>query len=346
MAVIALGAVLVLRSRAPGDRAPASAVAGASSPAKAGPATPAAPWSATARARAAMPGAGTRVLEAAWGAGPGDLGRSVARESSPMAPMSFLPDASGRALVLDQVNHRVQVVEAGRVVRSIPLPSETFDDVARLGGDRVALLDRLVAGSVAVVDPSGKIEREIALVGEGIARAGDATSLHARDDGLWVEVDHDKLVRVADERGVAVASRSVVPGRFSADGRSWLSARVDADRAVTVTITPRDGSPATRGRVAFPLPVLSIAALESDPGGRVMLVAVTIEESPVAPYEVSRVDETLVVLDRGLAEQRRVALPPKSMPEEQLTRYRAGADGALYTLELDERGATLRRIDP
>ena len=65
------------------------------------------------------PSAGAPVLVASWGAGPNDLGRSVARESAPMAPMSFLPDAGGRALVLDRVNERVQIVEQGRVVRSI-----------------------------------------------------------------------------------------------------------------------------------------------------------------------------------------------------------------------------------
>ncbi len=263
-----------------------------------------------------------------------------------MAPMSFVPGGDGRALVLDQVNQRVQVIEAGRAARSIPLPSESFDDVAPLPGGRVAALDRLDTGSVAVVDATGRVEREIALAGDGIARGGDATSLHARADGVWVEVDHDRLVRVADERGQPVTSRELVPGRFSADGRAWLGARVDADRAVTVTSTPRDGGAATRARVAFPLPVLSIAALESDAAGRVLLVAVSIDESPEPPFDVLSVAETLVVLDRALGELRRVALTPKSMPEEQLTRYRVGPDGALYTLELDERGPTLRRIDP
>lgn len=345
LGLMAIGAVVALRARstAPGG-APAQTPA-SKPPSSVTARRPVPPRPPLPAARPSVSG-GAVVFGAAWGSGPSELGRSAARESSPMAPMSFVPGPAGQALVLDQVNQRVQLVEGGRVVRSIPLPSETFDDVARLAGGRVAALDRLVAGSVAVVGPSGEVEREISLAGGEIERAGDVTSLHARADGLWVEVDHDRLVRIADGAGAPAESRSVVPGRFSADGASWLRARVDADRGVTVTSTPRAGGPPEQARVVFALPVLSVAALESDATGRVLLVATTIDEAPVAPYDVLRVEETLVVLDRQLAELRRIALPAKTTPDEQLVRYRVGPDGALYSLSLDDQGATLRRIDP
>src|SRR4051812_1837227 len=50
----------------------------------------------------------SRVLvRAAWGAGPGQLGKKSDPEASPDGPMSLIVDGHGTLYVLDEVNRRV-----------------------------------------------------------------------------------------------------------------------------------------------------------------------------------------------------------------------------------------------
>jgi hypothetical protein len=282
------------------------------------------------------------VFTAPWGGRRGELGRRAANESSPEGPMSFAVDTRGRAFVLDQVNGRVQIFERGQAPRTLPLPADTYQDVALAQGDGVVLLDRLGKETVAFADATGKISHEIALQGRGVPEAGDVTGLFQRDDGTWVEVKHANLVHIADADGAPIEERSIVQGRFGSQG-SVLRASKSGDRAAWIAErTERGVTPLAK--VSFDLPVWQLLELDTDPRGRIFLAASLLQESAGPPFDVEDAREVVVVLDAVGTEVLRVELPASTGPEESFRRVRLGGDGALYHLAYEERGVTLRRV--
>lgn len=283
------------------------------------------------------------VAEAAWGRGPQDLGRRGGAESSPEGPMSFDVDERGRAVVLDQVNRRLQRFEAGAAVGSVPLPADTYQDMALGAQGRVALLDRFGTSSVTIVDETGSVSSQVPLVGSGVPDGGSVTGLFQREDGTWVEVGHAELVRVATADGHPDVSRPMASGRFSADGSGLLRAARSGSHGAVVTRTPARGAPELFATVPFELPVHHLTALDSEPSGRVLLGASLVEEEPVAPYDVLDEAEAIVLLDGRGNELRRWLLPATAGPEETFRAVRFGRDGAVYCMQLTPFGVVIRR---
>lgn len=287
-----------------------------------------------------------KVFTAKWGGAPGQLGRREASESSPEGPMSFIVDERSRALVLDQVNARVQVFEAGKEARSLPLPGDTFQDIASTDGDGVVALDRLTTASLAFVDSSGKVTHEVGLEGKGVPEPGEITGLFQRDDGTWVEVNHANLVRVADREQNADPERPILQGRPTADGAAILRASKSGQRAVYVAEKRGDQPVRALARIEFDLPVHQLLALETDRHGRIFLGASLLEEQTVAPFDVTASAEQVVVLAANGAELSRIELPETHGADESFRRIRVGGDGFLYQLTTSEDGATLWVVKP
>jgi hypothetical protein len=287
-----------------------------------------------------------KVFTAKWGGAPGQLGRKEANESSPEGPMSFVVDDRGRALVLDQVNSRVQVFEAGKEPRSLALPGDTFQDLASTDDDGVVALDRLTTQSLAFVDSSGKVTHEVGLAGKGVAEPGEITGLFQRDDGTWVEVNHANLVRVADRTQNADVQRPILQGRPTADGAAILRASKSGERAVYVAEQRGEQPVRAISRIEFDLPVYQLLALETDRHGRIFLGASLLEERAEAPFDVTASAELVVVLAPNGAELSRIQLPEANGADESFRRIRVGDDGFLYQLTTSEDGATLWRVKP
>ena len=298
---------------------------------------------ATVVSTAAAP-AGDVVLHAPWGGAPGELGRRAANESSPEGPMSFAVAKDGSAYVLDQVNSRVSVFDrAGGATRTLPLPAETFQDIAIRDDGGVALLDRHGAESVAFLSAEGKLTHEIALAGDGVPSGGDVTALFQHDDGTWVEVQHGSLVRIADAKGNALGERDVLPGRLLPDGSAIRMSKSGA-RAAWLAVTPPGERAKPLVRVEFELPVLQLLALETDATGRIVIAADLAEESPEPPFALLDARETVVVLSRDGAELSRFELPAATGGEESLRRVRLGPDGSIHHMSFTENGVTVRRL--
>jgi hypothetical protein len=278
------------------------------------------------------------VLRAPWGAGPGEVGRRVPAEGSPEAPMSFVVDQNGRVYVLDQVNRRVQVFEAGRAVGATPLEVDTYQDVALHPSGDLVLLDRLGRRAVDFVAEDGRTRRTVPLVGPHVREGGTVTALFQHGDGTWVEVEHRHLVRVALLDGSPDPDRPTAPGRLTPAGDVVWAARDSARGAVVAH--QRAGEPQARllARPHFARPVREIVALEADAAGRVILAAAVGR----APDEA----DVIVVLDPDGSETARIALPPRVLPDEQLRPIRLGGDGAVYQLRPEEAGVTLTRLVP
>jgi sugar lactone lactonase YvrE len=243
--------------------------------------------------------------------------------------MSFMVAEDGRVYVLDQTNQRVQIFENGKFSRAIEIPGETFQDLAVDENGRIVLLDRLAQKAVVFLDP----EQRIPLEGPRVPEGGGVTGMFI-NDGVWVEVEHQKLVRIADSQGNPDPDRPWISGRHSADGAWLLRAALDGRNAVNITLQPIDsaGAPVVR-RVESEEKILFLTALESDPEGNIYLGA-RLEKS-----------EVLVILKPDGSEAGRVALPAAEIELEQFRALRLGADGGMYQLHFNDSGARLRRIE-
>ncbi len=260
--------------------------------------------------------------------------------------MSFTVDDEGRLLVLDQVNARLQVFEDGTWVKSIPIPAETFHDIAMAEDGRIAALDRFSGDEVVIISERGKVESRVRLTGLEIPEGGLTTGLFARADGTWVEVEHERLVQVADERGQPVASRRTLPGRPSRDGRWLLQALREGPDAAVVLVRPAsnpEAVPVLLARVEFLLPVLQLTALESDRAGRVYLAAIIARFDESDHTLVLEEYEPVVVLSPEGRELGRVVFPPRTLPEESFVPIRVSPAGAIYQMAFTEEGVVFRR---
>jgi hypothetical protein len=258
--------------------------------------------------------------------------------------MSFVVDKEGTPFVLDQVNARIEVLPAGQPPRLLPLPRDTFQDLALDGAGGYVLLDRLGSASVAFMNGAGSITHEVPLAGPGVPEGGAVTALVHREDGTWVEVAHESLVRIADERGEPDPLRPSVSGRFTADGQSRIRAAVVGPTTAVLHGTPIAPGPQEPAlRIDFPLPIAELSALESDAAGRRYLGASLLRERAVPPFDILDSAEMVVVIAPDGRESSRISLAPSTGPEEQFRPIRMGADGRLYQLSCTERGGALYR---
>jgi len=264
--------------------------------------------------------------------------------------MSFEVDSAGRVHVLDQVNGRIQVFEEGRAVRSIPIGRETFQDIALDGKDGWVLLDRLKDAAIAFVSSDGAM-RQVALVGPGVQEGGAVTAMFKRDDGVWVEVEHTELVRVADSKGEADPVRPRAQGRFSVDGAVTTRAMLSGTNSVSVLSQPAAIamlSPSVATNVSFSEQVAFLAALEFDAKGRTLVIANLVTGGKGLSRGIAgggREYLEAVVLDASRREVERFTMTTNSGSEEQFRDFRVGANGALYQLSCEDQGATVRRFE-
>lgn len=286
------------------------------------------------------------VVRAAWGSGDGALGRSGGDESAPVGPMSFVVGPAGEVLVLDQVNRRVARFDPrGRWLGAVPVGLDTFQDLALAPCGQLVLLDRLVAQVVRVLDAGGALLAETPLVGPGIAEGGGTTALFARDDGVWVEYDHRRSVRVLDAQFHEPFYRAERTGRPLAGGLQG-HARLAGPAAVEVwTVDPGRDVVAAQAELRYAGTVRRIAALAGDAQGRVVLAAHLWEEDPET---FAARDERLEVrvLDGALVEQRRFETSPSVGAWEQFKEFEVTPDGAIWQLAFVEAGVEVRRWRP
>jgi hypothetical protein len=263
--------------------------------------------------------------------------------------MSFALGPSGSIWVLDQVNFRVQVVEQGRVARSVPLPNDSYQDIAVDGRGRLAVLDRLALRHVAWLEGAGQAWRFAGIEGPGMPEGGGATALFLETDGAWLEWSHQHLVRVTDARGLPDLARPQRWGRMTPDGQRLVrAARAGSHGAILLA---RDSRAARAGvevlaRPSFGRPLTYLTALCTGGAGRVLLGAHLIEHGSAAPFPVIAEEAWALVLGPVGQEEHRVKLPVSQSPATPFQGIRMAPDGAIYHLLYEDRGASLWRVRP
>jgi hypothetical protein len=289
---------------------------------------------------------GETLVRGAWGSQPGQFGRRRDPESNPEAPMAIAAGAHGDFAVVDQLNRRVQRFHNGKLTGTISIGGDTVQDIALGANGRTLLLDRLADGNVQVYDSAGNLVNEVTLAGAGVKEGGGVTGVFADDQGIYVESEHDKVVRVAGPDGKSDPNRPELLGRPTRDGRLLVSAALAGQGSDTATVSAFDrasGKPAWQTPVAFGAPILHLVMLDSDAHGMVYVAADVGRESPEPPYPI--IEERIVVarLGPGGAPRGTITVPATQSADETFRPMSVDDDGNVYVMVPGERGLDVIR---
>ena len=212
------------------------------------------------------------VLVVPWGSGGQMLSRRGGDESNPEGPMSFAVGQQGRILVLDQASGRVaEFGMDGALVREARLPATTFADLEVTALGEVVLLDRLVRQSILVLDRDLGRRAEYPVSSPRIPEGGAVTAMLARADGVWLEVAHERSVKVLGP-DLAPCEQVQTRGRPMRDGiaAGFVAAELDGAGGVYVEVG-RPGGGTVKNRVLPDRRTTRIAWLD-DASGRVVVM--------------------------------------------------------------------------
>lgn len=283
------------------------------------------------------------VVTASWGSGPGQLGAVVPEEGSPEAAKSFVVDADGRVHVLDQVNARIQSFAEGKAAGSLALPARPFEDI-ELDAGGFLLLDLYETPAVVGLGVDGTVSGELPLPAEEIPEPGLVTALRKTDNGIWVELEDQFLVQVADATGSPVET-DVVPGQLTL-GPQVFRATVDGTTRVDIhRQAMADGAPERFATLSFDHDVREPSLLAATSDQR-LLVVVLLEHEQSDPETAPAREHVLVQLSASGSELGRLALPAGSGAHETFRSVRQGADGNVYVMRTSDTGVEIVKVTP
>ncbi len=286
------------------------------------------------------------ILDAPWGAGPGQLGRDDGNESSPEGPMSFVVSPFDEIFVLDQVNQRIARFEANGPYRgALPLPATTFQGLGLTADGVLVALDRLARRSLLLMTLDGRVLDELPFVGEAIPEGGAVTAMFVEPDGVWLEVGHSYRVRVLDDALLPVsATRPVRAGRRS--GAHGVEAVAALDGRGGAALWLQDAQDATiyaQRELAFSQDVARIAWLAADARDRLVMALHLWTWSATDPRRVAHEQNLVMVFDRYLGRLARFSVPWVVTRWEQFREFTVSPQGAVCQMTFSPQGVRIRR---
>ncbi|MGZ3426040.1 MAG: hypothetical protein ACXVCV_05285 [Polyangia bacterium] len=289
---------------------------------------------------------GSVVIRGGYGSGENQFGRRREAESNPEAPMAVAAGPDGQLAVVDQVNRRILRYDHGKLVGTISTGGDTVQDLAFAKDGKLLVLDRLVDGNVQIYGSDGKLANELSLAGKGVPEGGGVTGLFADDDGIYVERDHESVVRIADASGRVDPNRRELVGRPSRDGRLLLAAEIADAAAGDVLVTAVDrasGQPAWKQPLHLGIPIVHIITLDSDRAGLVYLAVDVGHETASPPFVLT--DERILVsrLGGGGAPRGMLEIPPLPTADESFRPITVDDDGAVYVMAAGDAGLAVTR---
>lgn len=279
----------------------------------------------------------TTELYLPWGTGSNRAGLSLGNESLTLGPSSFDVDEEGRIHLLDGLQGRVAVFADGRLVRESPVEASPRASMA-LSPDRGAYIldERDDIVSLVRIDGRGEVTGT-AVVGRGIAGqvrtvAGEPyVNLYPLD--AWVPASFEG----GPSGGIAGDSDRVFLGLPTVSGAELL--RIGDQDGIRLAMA-RDAlvTDAVELRSGQLLGGLLLA--ESDGGNGYWVVVHTWREvpTPADQYQVLHVAGGRIVSTFAVGDDRFAETPP-------LSRFRLGADGALYQMRTSPDGMRIVRFD-
>jgi len=283
------------------------------------------------------------VLDVPWGSGGWMLARRDGSESAPEGPMSFRVAPSGQVAILDQVSRRVVIfAPGGWPLAEVPIPGDTFEDLAVTADGAIVLLDRLARRSLVVLTPAGTVADEIGIEGEGIPEGGGVTAMLARPDGIWLEYGHVRLVRVLDA-ALLPCARTIVEGRLTAGGALVMRAERLPPREALIGLAPavKGGGGAAETTLSFDKDVWRVAWLDSDAAGDVYAMLHLVTFGGADGLDVTGEEDAIVVLSAKLARLGEVRSPWTIRRWEQYREFEVTPDGTVYQMAFEEGGVKI-----
>jgi hypothetical protein len=284
------------------------------------------------------------VVAAEWGNGDQQVGRNIPQEAAPEGPKSFVVDAKGRIYVLDALNHRALGYEAGKQVSTTTLPERPFVDIELDGTSGFALLDIDSTPGIVFVGFDGTVAGEIPIGLEGeIPEPNVITALVSADDGWYVEVEGDYLVRIADTVPQAV-EEAAVAGQVVANGEVVRIDTVDDGRfSIVKQDVAGEDEPTALAEIGFDqaLAERTLFALRAG-GGYVVAVQLFIPDDDPEKTGTSR--HELVLLSAEGGETKRLLLPRAGGDEDSFRSVKLGRDGNIYVMTFSDTGADIGKV--
>jgi len=282
------------------------------------------------------------ILQLGWGSGPREAGRHEDGESAPAGPMSFTVLPSGEIYLLDQVNLRVLRFDPGSKTSSeIPAGSDTWQDIAVAADGTIVLLDRLVRRAVVLIDEAGRELSSHAIEGGGIPEGGAVTAMFLEKDGLWLEVNHERSVRILDA-ALDPCPRTVRRGRPLDGGLTTVVAFLDKQGGVEMrTMDGLAGAVTGEKHFSFGQDLYRIAWIEADASGAVHAMFHLLEprakNAPGPPQE-----KVLALrLGKGLEETGSFESPHVIKAWEQFKEFQVSDSGTVCQMAFSDQGVTL-----
>lgn len=280
------------------------------------------------------------VFQANWGAAPNELGVLRPEQGARYCPSAVAVDGAGTIHILDQINQRVVSLAPGRPPMLHPVDRMGYTDLVLAPDGTMVLSDNLRDRMVTFYDPAqNRTVDEIDLDRPDVPEPGLVSAVFANPAGVFVELEHQDLVRIADAAHRPTTGGA--PGRINHDGSATL--RLSADGATaTVELTPADGSPALTADVTFPKDILYVRDLTTDARNRVFVTAVLADED-LATGDFDEQISMVVALTEDLREIARVKLPETDTIDDQVRPVAVADDGTVYHLACGPTAATLWR---
>ncbi len=285
----------------------------------------------------------TDVVRAKFGSGPDDIGILTPKEGNCEGPMSFTISEKGEIYILDQVNSRIQCFKGGKRIKIIPIPSDTFMDIALTQDGKIILLDNAIKKSVYILDSEGKTLNIIPLEGRLIPYGPEVTEIlyvkRGKFAGIWAILLEDRSVRIAMPEGTTVTERIGVPGRFLSDGRRLIRAEIIGDATVVIYRSKQDSLSQWEPEITlfFNMYIGNLMGIWDDKSGRIYLAA--------ALEDNNKWFNTVLVLTPEGKELKRVNLFVQDMPHEIHRSVRVSPDGRIFQMALDKADVFIRRYE-
>lgn len=267
----------------------------------------------------------------AFGSGDDALGQGTTKDGHAIAPSSFLVDRDG-LLVLDQEKSRILQADGG----AIRLPGKRADDIARGADGSIAVLDRLDAKDVAILDPSGRVRGRLPLTGAGIDDPKDVSRLIVSGNDVYVERNGGgPLLRIGGTDG-RPGERTEIQGIPTRDGKYLVSAGItnpDEGRA-WVTLADRQAVHRWTRELKFPAEMSAVAFLDTDDGSSIWTVLLA--GSTPADY----VNWAVCLDETTGAVKKSVTLAVENPPWESYRDYAIDPGGNLVAATRSDRGVS------
>jgi hypothetical protein len=259
--------------------------------------------------------------------------RDEAKEAEGVRAFGVLADE--RIMILDGANQRLLVFQRGVQQLNLALDSTTYDELAFLSEDRVALLDRGKTRGVAVWNSNGKLERRSAL--DGAVEWSSVNYLMSRPDGIWAQYTGGQMLRVLQADGSAEAVRAQLSGFLMGDGKRLIALdNPPPFRTLKLSSTPRGGSAPTVERSFTATRREQAGEWASDASGKLYLV--------VYAEQGGKEQLLLRVYSDSLELQREMALSAGDLEQTPPTRRLfVTADGRAYWASFAEQKLRIER---